>query len=248
MRTLLSSRFGCLSLVSGLLFWGLEAAVSLRAFQYRYSEPGLWIWEGPVSLALLLSCFICGLAFCSMEVRSKTLTVFWLTVSCGPVLLALVPVYTLPTSEYTITIHQSHRILELSKDGELVETLPIALGASEGDKQVMGDYKTPLGQFQIIDKSPSAFHKWLGLNYPNHEDAWRGRKEAKLTWIEFWYLTVENRNGRIPYGGSPLGGAIGIHGGGAQKDWTMGCVALANRDVDRLFSLVPLGTSVHILP
>lgn len=92
------------------------------------------------------------------------------------------------------------------------------------------------------------FHKWLGLSYPDSRNAWKGRREGLLTWAELVLLRVQDLNGRIPYGNGPLGGAVGIHGGGAKRNWTLGCVALENEDVDRLYSEIPLGTPVEILP
>ena len=248
MKTLLRSRYGRLSLFSGLLFWGLEAAVSMRAFQNPDTQPGLWVWEAPISLALLIASIVCAALFCAKELRSRALTSLLFTLGLTGLILATVPIFRLPESPYTIAIYKSRRTLQLSKNDEIVDRFPIGLGASSGDKFVTGDYKTPLGSFQIVDKSPSQFHKWLGLNYPNEEDAWRGRRTGLLTWIEFWYLQVENLNGRIPYGSGPLGGAIGLHGGGATNDWTLGCIALNNDDIDTIYELVQPGTRVHIYP
>lgn len=131
----------------------------------------------------------------------------------------------------------------------MLKSYPIGLGGSpEGDKEREGDSRTPLGRFVICDKAPDSFHPWLGLNYPNLEDATRGRLEARISWIEFAYIRFENLNARPPYGGSALGGAVGIHGGGSSKDWTLGCVALSNPDVEELYRQCEVGTEVLIFP
>jgi hypothetical protein len=138
------------------------------------------------------------------------------------VILILMPLTPVPDSEWSIEVNKSSRTLAIYQADVMRGRYSIALGGNpEGDKEFMGDQKTPIGEFRIVDKGPSVFHKWLGLNYPTSKDAYRGRYEGRLMWAEFFYLLIENRNGRIPYGDSALGGAIGIHGGGAGKDWTL---------------------------
>ena len=146
-------------------------------------------------------------------------------------------------------MEKSKKILRVSKDGQLVSEFTVALGPTPlGDKRAMGDGCTPLGQFRVCDKGYGQFHKWMGLTYPDAQDAWLGRREGRITWAEFWYIRFENLNSRIPYGNSALGGAIGIHGGGAGKNWTLGCIALENADIDSFFDLVPKGTIVEVKP
>ena len=241
------SKYGRSALICALAFWLLEIAMYLSAFADPRGGEGFLPWEAPVTLALLALFFLSGLAhfWCKKSVLGVSA---WVGSASVLLCLALAPVAPLPPRDYRIEVYKSRRSLELYHLGRKLKSYHIALGNSQGDKVVMGDGKTPLGRFRVVDKAPSRFHKWLGLNYPNLEDAWRGRSNAQLTWAEFWYLRVENLNGRIPYGTSPLGGAIGIHGGGARNDWTLGCIALANSDIDEFYHTVPLGTEVLIFP
>ena len=57
-----------------------------------------------------------------------------------------------------------------------------------------------------------------------------------------------NEKKTLPPDGTRLGGDIFIHGGGVGEDWTLGCVALRNSDIDELFDVIPVGTPVKILP
>lgn len=119
----------------------------------------------------------------------------------------------------------------------MLKTYQVALGrGSAGAKQFAGDNRTPEGKY-IIDKkkASSSFHKALHLSYPNEEDKARAAKLGK----------------------SP-GGDIEIHGlpvtfawvGKTQRviDWTAGCIALTNSEIDELWKMVSVGTLVEIDP
>ena len=105
-----------------------------------------------------------------------------------------------------------------------------------GDKHYAGDKATPEGMYRIIKKKSngeSGYHKAMLINYPNDEDyaSFNSRKRQGLI----------SRNSRI-------GGLIEIHGdGGKGDDWTSGCIALRNSDIDELFSRVSVGTPVTIV-
>ena len=228
-------------------FTVLEVWVYLSSFADPNQTSLLKRWEWSLSLGLLAVSGIALIHILWQAQRRRSL--LGLLVACGLVFFsALMPFAPLPQSSYRVEVFKSNRRLILYDGGSQVGTWQIALNGARGDKQVMGDGKTPEGSFVIVDRAPSQFHKWLGLNYPNLEDAWRGRREGKITWLEFWRLRVENLNGRIPYSNSSLGGAIGIHGGGNRPDWTLGCIALNNSDVDFLYDRLPLGTVVEIFP
>lgn len=103
-----------------------------------------------------------------------------------------------------------------------------------GDKHYAGDKATPEGMYRITKKkADSGYHKALLLNYPNDED----------------YASFNNkkRQGLISRN-SKIGGLIEVHGnGGRGSDWTAGCVALTDKDIDELFSRVSVGTPVTII-
>ncbi len=233
-------------LVSGLLlFLTLEALVVVGAYAAPHQTEGLW-WEGPLSLTVLLCSIVLTLRRWRGRPRWQALLI---VAVATPVALCLVPIRPWPASETRIEVAKSQRTLTLWRGERLLKSYPIGLGgAPEGDKEQVGDSRTPLGRFVICSKAPSTFHRWLGLNYPTLEDATRGRLEARISWIEYAYIRFENLNARVPYGGSALGGAVGIHGGGSSKDWTLGCVALSNQDVEELYRQCEVGTEVLIIP
>ena len=128
------------------------------------------------------------------------------------------------------------RLTAFSKDTP-VRIYTVALGTSpDGAKHVQGDRKTPEGKYTIDGKNPnSAYHKNLGISYPNAADREFARKEGK----------------------SP-GGDIKIHGlapafaeiGAAHRttDWTFGCIAVTNPEIDELYARTPVGIPIEILP
>ncbi len=136
-----------------------------------------------------------------------------------------------------LIVRKSDRKLEAYAKGELVKIYPISLGKQPvGDKQYEGDNKTPEGRYIINDKNPhSGYYKNLGISYPNAAD----RREAKSL-------------------GKPVGGDIKIHGlpnkmpiiGRWHRimDWTAGCMAVTNDEMEELYKAVPLGTPIEILP
>jgi L,D-peptidoglycan transpeptidase YkuD (ErfK/YbiS/YcfS/YnhG family) len=133
-----------------------------------------------------------------------------------------------------VVLKENHRV-DLYDDGHVVRSYNADMGyRSVNDKARSGDAATPEGRYRITAKKPgSTYYKALALDYPNAEDR-----------AEFDRL---KRSGRIPRGAS-LGGLIEIHGeGGRGKDWTKGCVALANQDMDDLFRRAGVGTPVTIV-
>lgn len=227
------------------LFLGLEAAVHQATFHDPRNTSWL-VWEGPVSLVVLAVAL--SLAWRGLHSRPKCRGALALG-SLAALILAAAPVFPAPQSDYRIEVRKSERRLCLLRGETVVGTYPLVLGSEpDQDKELEGDGRTPLGRFYVCDKGPSQFHKWLGLSYPNLEDAWRGRRHAQISWLEFWYIRVENLNGRIPYASSALGGAVGIHGGGTENNWTLGCIAMENSDLDKLYAQVGVGTRVDILP
>jgi murein L,D-transpeptidase YafK len=136
-----------------------------------------------------------------------------------------------------VLVDKSEARLYLLKDGKVVKGYPVAFGADPvGHKQQEGDERTPEGDY-VLDykKSDSAFHKAIHISYPNAED--RARAKAR---------------------GVKPGGLIMIHG---QKNglgwlslitqlfnWTDGCIALSNADMDEVWATVDAGTPITIRP
>ena len=152
--------------------------------------------------------------------------------------------------EAEIIIRKRHRILEVYDRGKLLKTFSMVLGfAASGDKEVEGDGKTPEGEFYVFTKnSESKFHLSLGLNYPTKEDAVRGLAAGLISETDHDDIVAAVDNGTMPPQKTRLGGEIYIHGGGTERDWTEGCVAMKDEEIEELFRTIPVGTHVTILP
>lgn len=136
-----------------------------------------------------------------------------------------------------VRVRKSDRRLELVSSGVVVKRYRIALGRSpRGHKQQEGDGKTPEGRYQIDwRKRDSDYHRALHVSYPSDED--RARAEAR---------------------GVDPGGAIMIHGlpnglgiiGSAHTliDWTDGCIAVTNREIEEIWEWVADGVPIEIHP
>ena len=147
-----------------------------------------------------------------------------------------------------ILIEKARRRLTLYReDGEEL-VFPVALGSAPvGPKGREGDGRTPEGLYYVCTRNEnSKYHLSLGLSYPNAEDAERGLRDGAITAGEAESIASAIEAGRRPPWDTALGGYIMIHGGGAQADWTAGCVALADEDMDILWRYAALGTEVEI--
>ena len=143
-----------------------------------------------------------------------------------------------------IVIEKAVRRLTVVGDGgETMFSSPIALGSCPtGPKEREGDGKTPEGVYFVCLKKRGKYGPSLGVSYPNEADARRnGASEELIACIRQRAAQKE----RPPWG-TALGGEIYIHGGGAGRDWTAGCVALNDSDAEALYALAPLGTEIMI--
>lgn len=141
------------------------------------------------------------------------------------------------TNAPAIIVNKERHLLTVIVRGRPVKNYSAEMGYnSVGDKWRAGDAATPEGRYHITAKKgvgQSTYHMALLLDYPNAED--RRRFEAA------------RRAGRIARVAT-LGNLIEIHGdGGRGRDWTRGCVALANGDIEDLFDRVLVGTPVTIV-
>jgi murein L,D-transpeptidase YafK len=125
-------------------------------------------------------------------------------------------------------------------------------GAADGRKR--GDGTTPIGEFQIawINRS-SMFDIFFGLNFPNEEHTERAYLHRLIDIDTYYSLRTALAEGRLPPQDTSLGGQIGIHGLGSgdpsihrKFDWTNGCIALTNEEIEQLAAWVEVGTRVVI--
>lgn len=121
--------------------------------------------------------------------------------------------------------------------GHLLKTYPIALGFSPmGHKQFEGDGKTPEGRYTINSRNPnSGYHKNLGISYPNAADRARAAAQGKSAGGDIKIHGLRNGFG-------------GIGGQHLRRDWTHGCIAVTNDEIDELYALVKPQAEIEILP
>ncbi len=136
-----------------------------------------------------------------------------------------------------IVVTKHTRKLDLISNNRIIKSYKISLGrVPKGHKEYEGDKKTPEGLYIINDKNPnSGYYKNLGISYPNEFD----KKHADSI------------------GKSP-GGLIKIHGikngfGWIGRfhllfDWTLGCIAMTDKEIDELYENVKIGTPIEIKP
>lgn len=149
-----------------------------------------------------------------------------------------------------IVIHKAKRRLELFDGTALVARLPVALGSAPiGPKERQGDGRTPEGvYYACVRNDRSKYHLAIGLSYPGGGDAARGLDEGIIDRAQYDAIMDALNGKKRPPWDTGLGGEIMIHGGGTASDWTAGCIAVEDSDMDYLWELVPNGTEVEILP
>ncbi len=156
-------------------------------------------------------------------------------------------------SDIWIKIHKKERKLHVLKGEEIVKTYRISLCPFNPDKDKVkqGDGGTPEGRFFICDmlKNPSKAKygaRSMRLSYPNIEDARRGLRDQLISYETYLYIIKKIRLGQMPDQTTKLGGSIRMHGGGSREDWTLGCVALNDKDIIDLFDRIQFGTRVDV--
>jgi murein L,D-transpeptidase YafK len=147
-----------------------------------------------------------------------------------------------------IEIHKRKKTLYLFEGNKLWRAYPVLIGQNpEDDKVRRGDLCTPEGKFYISHKNAqSKYHLSLGLSYPNLEHAERGLRDRLIDERQYDSIVRSITQGRMPPSNTALGGDIFIHGDGEFWQWTYGCVALRNKDIDEIFPVLKVGTEVII--
>ena len=130
-----------------------------------------------------------------------------------------------------VELHKADRKMFLLHNGKILHSYDIQLGGVPvGKKQFEGDQKTPEGSYFISHRNPnSTYHLSLGISYPNDEDR-----------------AVAKENDKQP------GGDIFIHGQPGWErvrgDWTAGCIAVPDRQIEDIYAMVRPGTPINIFP
>lgn len=140
----------------------------------------------------------------------------------------------------------------LLESGQPVRRFDVALGKEKhGGKLYRGDGRTPEGRYYVCEKkAQSRFRRFLGISYPNLKDADRAYEEQRISAQQWADILFSNLEQASPPWSTPLGGFVGIHGYGGRPevfiDWTEGCIAVGDADIDYLYDRIPIGTPVII--
>ena len=130
-----------------------------------------------------------------------------------------------------VVVMKGERQMYLLHQDAVLKAYRVDLGfAPQGDKKVRGDGRTPEGSYLIDRRNPnSLYHLSIGVSYPNVDDMMEARSLA-----------------------ADPGGDIFIHGHGTkrrqQTDWTAGCIAITNKEIEDVYAMVRDGTPIDILP
>ncbi len=149
-----------------------------------------------------------------------------------------------------IEVFKSNRQLLLFDGDEFVKSYRIGLGRNPiPPKEREGDRATPEGSYFICDKNPnSEFYLSLAINYPNAADAKRGLKDGLISQAEHDAIIEAANKRETPPWKTKLGGEVFVHGNGSKSDWTWGCIALDDCDMEELYEFVPVNTPIVIYP
>jgi murein L,D-transpeptidase YafK len=132
----------------------------------------------------------------------------------------------------SVQVHKADRKMYLLHNDRVLKKYDVALGFNPtGHKQFEGDGRTPEGTYYIDRRNPnSQFHLSVGISYPRPEDR-----------------LFASSMGKSP------GGDIFIHGrsnfeGRNRGDWTHGCIAVTDKEMEMVYAMIKDGTTIHILP
>jgi len=136
-----------------------------------------------------------------------------------------------------VVVLKKDRTLELVSHGRVIRTYKVALGGDPiGPKTRQGDHKTPEGVY-VLDfrNAHSQFYKSIHISYPSEHDRVLARQKGV------------SPGGDVFVHGLPNGyGAIGA--AHRLRDWTDGCIAVTNEEIDEIWKAVPDGTQIEIRP
>ncbi len=142
------------------------------------------------------------------------------------------PTWSHPNKPNLLVVWKKKRILALYRNNKIIKTYRIRLGFNpKGQKEKEGYGRTPEGKYYITHKNPNSnFYLSLGINFPNQSDKKRALKR-----------------------GFNPGSDIFIHGLGKKNillhyffDWTEGCIAVTNKEIEEIYGMVETGTVLYI--
>jgi len=158
---------------------------------------------------------------------------------------------------FRLEVRKSERTLVADCEGGARHEFTVALSRSrDGAKRRAGDWKTPEGTYRIAGPPrASRYHLFVPIDYPSRADVEAGLADGLIGPRTAARLLAGLDRGDLPPQDSPLGGTLGFHGEGEKwrgdsrlLDWTYGCFALADEDVEFIAARTRVGTPVVILP
>jgi lipoprotein-anchoring transpeptidase ErfK/SrfK len=170
----------------------------------------------------------------------------WLASVCGPV----------TADDVWIDIDTGSRSLTVMDGGDTLrvfENISVGRNGVTSEK-VVKDRRTPLGSYRVRRiNEESRFHIFFGFDYPNLQQSQSAFRAGRISYDQLKSIRKAHYLGREPPSDTPLGGLIGTHGLGEgdpaiheEYNWTDGCIALTNEDVDELAGWIRLGTRVEV--
>ncbi len=136
-----------------------------------------------------------------------------------------------------VLVEKAARRLTLLREGRPLKTYRVALGGNPlGHKEQEGDQRTPEGVYTIdFHKADSSFHRALHITYPNAEDTARAAARGVPAGGDIMIHGLPNEN--------PDWGALHV-----ERDWTAGCIAVTNEEIEEIWAAVADGTPIEIRP
>lgn len=136
-----------------------------------------------------------------------------------------------------IIVEKSARRLHLMSAGKAVRTYRIALGRNPvGHKLQEGDKKTPEGIYVVDGRNVnSSYHRSLHISYPSEADIQQARRSGVSPGGNIMIHGIRNGLGWL----GPLHRVV---------DWTQGCIAVTNKEIEEIWALVPNGTAIELRP
>jgi len=216
----------------------LQSSVLLRStndLETRLESHDFPVAEIPVSLSEVsyrdLQAPDSSKLYYRLKLKSTSGTTFW-----SNVVRVHTPVPNLgKLSNPSILIDKLNYVLLLLDGDTIARSFPIALGANPHNRKLHFDRaSTPEGLYEVIGLQPKAtYYRALDINYPNLQDR-----------IRYGYFEA---SGMLPTTRPHIGGEIQIHGEGIYENWTWGCIALRNQDMDWLFDRSELKVGVPVM-
>jgi hypothetical protein len=161
-----------------------------------------------------------------------------------------------PRIAHILVRKSEHQLVARCDPGPVI-VMRVALGrAPVGTKLARGDQRTPEGNYRVSGPARvSRFHRLIPIDYPSRRDADSALASGTITAREHARIVARRAHDRPPPQNTALGGHLGLHGEGsawqgesAGLDWTYGCIAVRDQEIDFLAERVRRGTPVWIQP